>query len=213
MRKGRFLILCLMWSLTLTLFTLSAVGAKNSQTLKNQSMTGDETGYHETESEENGEGEKIIRVNGCLPERDMAKRFEKKFEGIISGVTVKIGANTIAVYGEFCGDSDELIKKYPDLEPYSFVLNLAKGAPAEVKMRLTWEKDKGFSSKVEEVSLRNVDVPKKDMEKISKGIAKDLNSRGNGLDHFEITRWELLPGGLYYSALLPDEKSVELLYP
>ena len=74
MRKGRFLILCLMWSLTLTLFTLSAVGARNAQVSKNESMTGDETGFRETESEETESGEKAVRVNGCLSEKDMAAR-------------------------------------------------------------------------------------------------------------------------------------------
>lgn len=213
MRKGRFLILCLMWSLTLTLFTLSAVGARNVQADKKEPMTGDETGFQQTESEKTESGEEIVRVNGCLPEKDMAERFEKSFDGILEGVTVKIGTDALTVYGTFQGDSEELIKSYPDLEPYAFVLRLAKGSPAEIRIRIEWDKEKGFSSSIEDVLLRNVNVPKDDMGKVSDKIAKDLNSRGKDTAPFEITRWELLPGGLYYSAVLPDEESVTLLYP
>ena len=213
MKKGRFLILCLMWSLTLTLFTLSAVGARNAQVSKNESMTGDETGFQETESEETESGEKAVRVNGCLSEKDMAARFEKTFEGILEDITVKIGSDVLTVYGRFEGDSEELIKKYPDLAPYSFMLKLAKGSEAEIKLRLEWDKEKGFSSRVEDVTLKKVDVPKGDTQKIADKIAKDLNGRGKGVEPFEITRYELLPGGLYYSALLPNEESVTLLYP
>lgn len=202
-----------MWSLTLTLFTLSAMGARNAQVSKNESMTGDETGFQETESEETESGEKAVRVNGCLSEKDMAARFEKTFEGILEDIAVKIGSDVLTVYGRFEGDSEELIKKHPELEPYSFVLKLAKGSEAEVKLRLEWDKEKGFSSRVEDVTLKKVDVPKGDTQKIADKIAKDLNSRGKGVEPFEITRYELLPGGLYYSALLPNEESVTLLYP
>lgn len=213
MKKGRFLILCLMWSLTLTLFTLSAVGAKNVQADNKEPMTGEETGFYETESEKTETGEEIVRVNGCLPEKDMAARFEKTFEGILDGITVKIGSDVLTVYGTFCGDSEELIKSYPDLKPYSFVLKLAKGSPVEIKIRIEWDKETGFSSSVESVLLRNANVPEDDMNKIADRIEKDMNSRGNDIANFEITRWELLPGGLYYSAVLPDEESVTLLYP
>lgn len=202
-----------MWSLTLTLFTLSAMGARNAQVSKNESMTGDETGFQETESEETESGEKAVRVNGCLSEKDMAARFEKTFEGILEDITVKIGSDVLTVYGRFEGDSEELIKKHPELEPYSFVLMLAKGSEAEIKLRLEWDKEKGFSSRVEDVTLKKVDVPKGDTQKIADKIAKDLNGRGKGVEPFEITRYELLPGGLYYSALLPNEESVTLLYP
>ena len=213
MKKGKVLLLVFMWSLTLTLFTVSAMGARREDSVINKPMTGEETGFQSAETEENESGEKQVKVNGCLSESQLAQIYADFFSGAVRDVYVNIGKDTLLLSGTLAEDSDDVLEEFPMLEDYGLVLKLAENAPVNAEITMTYHKETGYSAEVRSIMIYGVEVAQKDLPRISDGITEGMNKKGEGLDPFIVDKWALLPGGLYYSAVLPDEDSVTALYP
>lgn len=213
LKKGKLLILVLMWSVTLTLFVMTAGGARQTDEPVGDAMTGGETGYQSAESMETESGTPSVRVNGCVSESELAALYTEALDGVISDVHVSIDAGSITLRGNLVADEQEMLEKFPALEDYKLIIKLADGAPVEAEIKMNWEPETGFAMSFGRMTVYDVEVPTEDLSDGAQKLQKKLNERGVKVSPFEVSRWELLPGGLYYSAVLPDADSVKLLYP
>lgn len=193
MKKGRFLLLAGLWTLTLTLFVVAAAGAARETTPA--TMTGEETGYrHVTETVPEGEKKAtVIRVEECLSEQELSRQLSEYLTDYAKDITVTAGKDTLTVRGVLTADDEKLLAVCPELEPYRLVLRLAQGREAQVTASIRWNKTTGFTVVPVAASLAGVDLDPRDMAPLMTPLQNTLKEP----DKVTITRWELLPGGLY----------------
>lgn len=194
MKKGRFLLLAGLWTLTLTLFVVAAAGA--AKETSPVTMTGEETGYrHVTETVEEGEEKKptVIRVEECLSEQELSRQLSEYLTDYAKDITVTAGKDTLTVRGVLTADDEALLAVCPNLEPYRLVLRLAQGREAEVTASIRWDKSTGFTVAPVAASLAGVDLDPQDLAPLMTPLQDVLKNP----DNVTLTRWELLPGGLY----------------
>ena len=215
LKRRRMAILGIMWSVSIALFVFAASGARPAENTEtgNGSMTGDDVGFQITESVEGNDGETTVRVSGCLSESELASLFGDKLEGAVEDISVRIGKDMITLYGTLAADEDKILEMFPSLEDYALIIKIADGAPVEAQFTMEWSPESGFTAGIGRVTVFDVEVPTKDLNKTAQKIQNGMNGRFEGAANVKISRWELLPGGLYYSAELPDEESISLLYP
>lgn len=197
MRKGRIFLLGGLWTVTLTLFVLAASGAAGQETPV--TMTGEETDYRfVTENSQEGETEektRIIRVEECLSEQKLADLLAELLKGYLDSVRVLVETDKMTLWGDLVADDETLIERCPELEPYRLVLRLAQGTEVKVSAQITWDETSGFSVVPESASLAGVDLKPEEVEPLVSRFKGALNAPPG----VTITRWKLLPGGLYRS--------------
>lgn len=210
MKKGRIVLLILMWTATLTLFAVPALSAAAQSVRERPPMTGSETDYTritpESAEENGGQPQKSrrVRISGCLSESEMAKRLLALSDGITDSVTVKAGTDTLTVYTALTADAETVAEKYPQAGADKLTLTLMKNAPIEISAKMKYEKKSGLSVSDTSVAVYGVELSESDASALCDMLV-------NGLRSFledPKTDWqtlELLPGGLYYTCVADEE--------
>lgn len=165
-------------------------------------------GYRSVETESGGNKKKI---SGCLSQDEIAEYFEESLDGLIGNVTVSAAEDILTVRGKLLSDSEKLIEKFPQLEGAIILADIVAGAEATVKIRITYSRDKGFSSEIIETRLAELNIPADIFISIPEDIKNGLNDRIK--DDMEIHYWQLRDGGLYYSVTLENEDDISLIFP
>ncbi len=193
MKKGRIVLLCSLWAMTLTLFVLASSGLSRRE--MPVTMTGEETDYAGvTESESPDDpAVRIIRIDECLSERTLAGILKERVEGYLTDVRVTAGKDILTLYGTLEAGDERLIGRFPALEPYRLVLRLAKGTEVCLSVRVVWNRETGFTVTPLSASLAGVDVDVKDLTPLTEEIKPLLTPE----DGVTLTLWQLRPGGLY----------------
>ena len=211
MKKGGIFLLVLIWTATLSLLVLTALGANAVSARELPQMTGSETGYVSVEPVQDSEsaapgGDRLVRVSGCLSESELASLLREASDGILGDVTVKTGTHEMTVYTSLAADAETVAEKYPQVGDDLLILRLMRNAPIEMSAKMTYGKGNGLSVSGASVAVYGVDLKEEDANALCEMLENELRYfLESGKTDWQ--RLELLPGGLYYTCTVNEDDS------